>query len=88
MSRKSLREDRVMSQVITAVFDGRVLRPDNPLNLEANKRYVITIETEQSTFPTENAWDVLEALTGSVEAPEDWSSEHDHYLYGTPKHQK
>lgn len=35
-----------------------------------------------------DAWDVLELLTGSVEAPADWSSEHDHYLYGTPKHQE
>ncbi|MEO0375356.1 MAG: hypothetical protein AAF329_12180 [Cyanobacteria bacterium P01_A01_bin.17] len=33
-----------------------------------------------------NAWDVLESLTGTVEAPADWSAEHDHYLYSTPKH--
>ncbi|MDB9466176.1 hypothetical protein PN480_15865 [Dolichospermum circinale CS-1225] len=32
-----------------------------------------------------NAWDVLEALTGTIEAPSDWSSQHDFYLYGTPK---
>jgi hypothetical protein len=34
---------------------------------------------------TSNAWDVLESLTGTIEAPADWSEEHDHYLYGTPK---
>jgi len=33
-----------------------------------------------------NAWDVLEALTATIEAPSDWSSQHNHYLYGTPKH--
>ena len=33
-----------------------------------------------------NAWDVLETLTGTIEAPSDWSSQHDFYLYGTPKH--
>ncbi|MDB9309806.1 hypothetical protein PN471_14410 [Aphanizomenon sp. CS-733/32] len=33
-----------------------------------------------------NAWDVLEALTGTIEAPSDWSSQHNHYLYGTPKY--
>ena len=33
----------------------------------------------------EDAWDVLDAFTGSMDEPEDWSSEHDHYLYGTPK---
>jgi hypothetical protein len=32
-----------------------------------------------------NAWDVLEKLTGSITAPEDWAAEHDHYLYGTSK---
>ncbi|NJN87441.1 MAG: hypothetical protein HC881_15470 [Leptolyngbyaceae cyanobacterium SL_7_1] len=32
-----------------------------------------------------NAWDVLESLTGTIEAPTDWSAEHGHYLYGTPK---
>ena len=30
-------------------------------------------------------WDSLEKLTGSIEAPRDWSAEHDHYLYGVPK---
>jgi len=31
---------------------------------------------------------VLESLTGTVEAPADWSAEHNHYLYSTPKRQK
>jgi hypothetical protein len=35
-----------------------------------------------------NAWDVLDALTGTVDAPEDWSSEHDHYITGSPKRHK
>ena len=35
-----------------------------------------------------NAWDILESLTGTVEAQADWSAEHDHYLYGTPKRQE
>jgi hypothetical protein len=30
-------------------------------------------------------WDVLEEHAGSIEGPKDWSVEHDHYLYGTPK---
>lgn len=33
----------------------------------------------------DNAWDVLKRYAGTVEAPPDWSLEHDHYLYGTPK---
>jgi hypothetical protein len=31
----------------------------------------------------------LDQLIGTVEAPEDWAAEHDHYLYGTPrKHER
>jgi hypothetical protein len=33
-----------------------------------------------------NAWDVLESIAGTVEAPVDWSAQHEHYLYGTPKY--
>lgn len=32
-----------------------------------------------------DAWDLLDSLTGTLEGPEDWSSQTDHYLYGTPK---
>jgi len=44
-----------------------------------------TISTESES--TGDAWDVLKAFTGTVEAPPDWLIEHDHYLYGTPKNQ-
>lgn len=37
------------------------------------------------TEPEKNAWELLEDMAGSMEAPEDWSQEHDHYLYGTSK---
>lgn len=33
----------------------------------------------------EDAWAVLKSMMGTVEGPSDWSSELDHYLYGTPK---
>lgn len=43
---------------------------------------------ESRAKPTQtNAWDTLDAVTGSMEAPCDWAAEHDHYLYGTPKNQ-
>ena len=32
-----------------------------------------------------NAWDILKSMAGTIEGPEDWSEELDHYLYGTPK---
>lgn len=76
-----------MSKTLTAVFDGDVLHPDSATGLEPNTRYVITIQAVIPTVVSGDAWDVLEALTGTLEAANDWSSEHDHYLYGTPKRQ-
>lgn len=32
-----------------------------------------------------DAWAVLKSMMGTVEGPAEWSSELDHYLYGTPK---
>jgi hypothetical protein len=44
---------------------------------------------DQGKPPTQgegsNAWSVLKTMMGTVEGPPDWSSELDHYLYGTPK---
>jgi len=76
-----------MAQTVTAVFDGNVLHPDTPLDLEPHTRYVLTIQPDSSIDVDGDAWDVLERLTGTVDAPPDWSSEHDHYLYGTAKRQ-
>ena len=42
------------------------------------------VEQEQP-LPSGGAWDLLEHAAGSVDMPADWASEHDHYLYGTPK---
>jgi len=61
------------------------LYPDLPLDLEPNTRYLITIRDASSAPMDGDAWDVLESLAGTVEAPHDWASEHDHYLYGAPK---
>jgi len=74
-----------MNKKVTVVFDGEVLRPDGPLDLEPNARYVVIIQTEPADERDGNVWDLLERLAGTVEAPADWSLEHDHYLYGTPK---
>jgi hypothetical protein len=61
---------------------------DLPDNLQQQVlTFVLTLRKEQLK-KSGNAWDVLESMTGTVEAPADWSAEHDHYLYGTPKHQE
>lgn len=77
-----------MTKTLTAVFDGKVFRPDFPVDLEPNTRYTLKVEQDIQKPKTQSAWDILEELTGTVEGPEDWSEEHDHYLYGTPKKRK
>lgn len=74
-----------MSKTFTAVFDGETLRPDGPVDLRPNIRYVVSVEESSQELGEQSAWDILERLTGTVEGPEDWAAEHDHYLYGTPK---
>jgi hypothetical protein len=74
-----------VSKTISAVYDGQVFRPTGPLDLEANSICELTIESVTPPIKTGNAWEVLDKFTGSIEGPGDWSIEHDHYLYGTPK---
>jgi len=73
--------NQIVTQIIEQVND----LPDN-LQQEVLS-FVLTLRQEHLQ-ESGNAWDVLESLTGTVEAPADWSAEHDHYLYGTPKHQE
>ena len=74
-----------MSETVVVVYDGQVLRPETPLDLEANMRYLVTITPVDPTATQDDAWDVLDRLAGTVDVPADWTSEHDHYLYGIAK---
>ncbi|OOP56617.1 MAG: hypothetical protein AYP45_08105 [Candidatus Brocadia carolinensis] len=76
-----------MSKTLHVIFDGKVLRPEGPVDLKPNTHYVVTIEREEKSG-TQDLWNVLGNFAGKVEGPEDWSQEHDHYLYGTPKRGK
>jgi len=39
---------------------------------------------EQAPKGIAAVWACVDQAAGSIEAPTDWSAEHDHYLYGTP----
>ena len=73
------------NQIITQIVEQVNDLPDNLQQQVLT--FVLTLRQEQLQ-KAGDAWDVLESLTGTVEAPTDWSAEHDHYLYGTPKHQE
>ncbi|MBI5214432.1 MAG: antitoxin family protein [Ignavibacteriae bacterium] len=74
-----------MQQTITAMYDGEVLRPDEPVRLQPNSHYRITIEETKEKANGQNLWEFLKRTTGTIEGPKDWSAEHDHYLYGVSK---
>jgi hypothetical protein len=68
-------------------FDGKVLVPDEPVNLPQDRPLIFHVEVskENGAGAGGDIWAVLERHSGSVVEPPDWSSEHDHYLYGAPK---
>ena len=72
-------------KTLEATFDGAVFRPDTPPGIPPDTRCRISVEEIPSEEPRGNVWDVLERLAGTIDAPEDWAEEHDHYIHGTPK---
>ena len=76
-----------MPKTFTAIYDGKVLCPEESLNLEPDTQYIVTIKRKKKT-DKETLWDFLDKITGTVEGPEDWSEQLDHYLYGVPKSER
>ena len=69
-----------MVKTIEAVFDGEVVRPENPLALEPNTRVRITIETvEPSPGKAKSFLDTARSL--NVDGPPDWAMNIEAYLY-------
>jgi hypothetical protein len=64
------------------VKNGQVLL-DGPVRLPEGAEVNITVVEHQPPKPT--IWDKLRALAGTVEGPEDWARNHDHYIHGTPR---
>jgi predicted DNA-binding antitoxin AbrB/MazE fold protein len=69
-----------MSQTLEAIFDGKVLCPDGPVDLEPNTRVRITIElAEDGENKGKSFLDT--ALSIKLDGPSDWSEKFDDYLY-------
>ena len=69
-----------MVKTIEAVFDGKVLLPDDPLSLEPNTRVWITIETAPPAPKTKHSFLDM-AMSLNLEGPPDWSLNLESYLY-------
>ena len=70
-----------MVKTLHATFDGKVLRPEEPLSLEPNTRVLLTLDTE-ADGPRGTASFLRTALSLRLDGPPDWSSRLEDYLYG------
>lgn len=70
-----------MSKTLEAVFDGEVLRPAEPIELEPNTRVLITIEEQPATRSEAKSF-LRTARSLNLQGPPDWSVRVDDYLYG------
>jgi hypothetical protein len=78
-------EWRGCSVTVNAHFDGKVIVPDEPLDLPPNQALILQIQpvngegehAEESAL----AWIAANAVDSEA-LPEDLADRHDHYLYG------
>jgi hypothetical protein len=89
-SKNSQPNQRSETKVMNNPISIQIFEQVNDLPDELQQQVLTFISTlrEEHLQESGNAWDVLGSLTGTIEAPADWSAEHDHYLYGTPKSQE
>ena len=78
---------------VKAHFDSKVIVPDEPVDLPKNQELVIHIDLEQrhkrAASGKQSALDwIAENAVDDDSLPTDFSYQHDHYLYGTPKKQE
>jgi hypothetical protein len=70
-------------------FDGKVIVPDEPLDLAPNEPLILQIQPvnrkNASTEPSAMDWIAANAVDSDA-LPQDLAERHDHYLYGrTPE---
>jgi predicted DNA-binding antitoxin AbrB/MazE fold protein len=70
-----------MSKTLEAIFDGEVLRPDEPIELEPNTRVRLTIEPIDTSEQQPKSF-LQTARSLNLQGPPDWSERLDEYLYG------
>lgn len=69
---------------IKAHFDGKVLVPDEPVQLPVNQPLTLIVQTVRPATLLELA-KVLESMPDAPDTPTDLAAQHDHYLHGMPK---
>jgi hypothetical protein len=69
---------------VSAHFDGKVIVPDEPLDLPPNQALIVQIQTVGTSAPAEESflsWLAANAVDSEA-LPVDLADHHDRYLYG------
>jgi len=78
-----------MTTTLIAHFDGKVIVPDEPVELPTGCPLEIRIETAGPHSARPGSLSRLAERAGKIaanpDAPADAAAQHDHYLYGQPK---
>jgi hypothetical protein len=76
-----------MQQTLRVIFDGEVFRPEEPVDLEPNAHYEITVTAVDSVGAPNGEARPLRRYAALAQdlGVTDLAAQHDHYLYGTPK---
>jgi predicted DNA-binding antitoxin AbrB/MazE fold protein len=69
-----------MTTTLDAIYDGEVLRLDEPIELEPNTRVRITIETSKPIIKKKRSF-LQTARSLNLQGPSDWSARFEDYLY-------
>jgi predicted DNA-binding antitoxin AbrB/MazE fold protein len=80
------RGGQVIAITVEAVYENGVLKPAQPLPFKEHEKVSITIEERRPTL-AERLVALAHALPQETldRLPADGASQHDHYIYGTPK---
>ncbi len=81
-----------MPRTVSAIFDGEVFRPTEPLDLPADAEYRLTIDDKamngaEEAGPSDGpgVFDDLLALAQDLDLQSDYAAQIDHYRFGHPK---
>ncbi len=70
------------TRTIRAIYDGKVFRPIEPVELEPDTEVQILLEEGKSEAEGKKLSFIETALSLNLDGPEDWSENIDKYLYG------
>ena len=71
-----------MTKTLRVIFDGEVLRPEEPVDLQPNSRYVITIELEEEKKTEEETYPLTQLLALATDmGVTDLSTRHSWYAH-------